>query len=331
MARPTMADIARVAEVNTATVSRALAGSPLVNSATRLKVRKVAEDLGYVSPAERAPRVEREKQILVALNDIANPFYSDVVSAIAEVAQEGGYGVLIGNTFLRPDIERRIALSFLSGTVDGLIVQTGRLPKELSRIPDIAQRAVAVAAPIEGLMTIGIDEFAAAKEAVHYLISLGHSDIAHIAGPPAPNSDHRERGYASALREAGLTVNPMRTAPGNFSIRSGQEAARVILSRAPAPTAIFCANDEMAIGAICVCKQMGLRVPQDISIVGFDDVEIAEFYDPNLTTIRQPRRELGQRAMVELLGLLEEGHRPSAELVKLHHTLIVRGSTQRKP
>lgn len=332
MARPTMADIARVAEVNAGTVSRALAGSPLVNAETRRKVLAVAEELGYVLPGARSSRGERERNILIALNDIANPFFSDVVSAVAEVAQEGGYGVLIGNTFSRPDIERRIAQTFLAGTVEGLVIQTGHVPKELARVPDLARRAVAVAVPIEGsgLTTIGIDEFAAASEAVTYLIALGHRDIAHIAGPPAPTNADRERGYRSAMAQAGLSVDPSRIVPGNNTMRSGQEAAMVLLSRLPTPTAIFCGNDEMAIGAITICKQKGLRVPQDISIVGFDDVDIAEFYDPPLTTVRQPRRELGRRAMVELLSLLEDNEREAGERIVLPHTLVVRGSTERR-
>jgi len=332
MARPTMADIARVAGVNAGTVSRALAGSPLVNAETRRRIRAAAEELGYVGPPGRAGREERDRQILIALNDIANPFFSDVVSAIAEVAQEGGYGVLIGNTFSRPDIERRIAQTFLSGAVDGLIIQTGRLPRELSRLPDLARRAIAVAVPIEGsgLTTVGIDEFAAAREAVDYMIALGHRDIAHIAGPPAPTNADRERGYRSAMAAAGLAVDPSRIVLGNNTMRSGQEAAMVILSRLPTPTAIFCGNDEMAIGAMTICKQKGLRVPQDISIVGFDDVEIAEFYDPPLTTIRQPRQELGRRAMAELLSLLEDDGREIGQRIVLQHTLVVRASTERR-
>lgn len=332
MGRPTLADIARIAQVNAGTVSRALAGSPLVSPETRRKIRAAADDLGYVSPGAKASGEESDRQILIALNDIANPFFSDVVSAIAEVAQEAGYGVLIGNTFARPDIERRIARNFLAGTVDGLIIQTGHLPEELLRVPDLEHRVVAVAVPIEGseLTTIGIDEFAAAKEAVAYLIALGHKDIGHIAGPPAPTNRERERGYRAAMTEAGYAIDAARIVPGTNTIRSGQEAAMQMLSHLPRPSAIFCANDEMAIGAITICKQKGLRVPEDLSIVGFDDVEMAEFYDPPLTTVRQPRRDLGRRAMVELLTLLDGTQRDVGGKITLPHTLVVRGSTGRR-
>jgi LacI family repressor for deo operon, udp, cdd, tsx, nupC, and nupG len=331
MGRPTMADVAKIAGVNAATVSRALAGSELVTAETRAKVKAAAAEVGYVHNGPLAQRDQRERQVLITLKDIANPFFSDVVSAIAEVAQEAGFGVLIGNTFARPDIEKRVATNFLSGTVDGLIIQTGHVPRELAKSPDFARRAVAVSLPIakSGLTTIGIDEFAAAKEAVAFLVSLGHRDIAHIAGPPAPTNEDRLRGYRSALADAGLTVEESRIAFGDNTIRSGQEAAMVILSRLPAPTAIFCANDEMAIGAITVCKQKGLRVPEDVSIIGFDDVEIAGYYDPSLTTVRQPRRELGRRAMIELLALLDGTQRETGERITLGHTLVVRNSTAR--
>ena len=129
------------------------------------------------------------------------------------------------------------------------------------------------------------------------------------------------------MSEAGLELDPARIVPGENTMRSGQEAAMVLLSRLPMPTAIFCANDEMAIGAITVCKQKGLRVPEDVSIVGFDDVEIAEFYDPPLTTVRQPRRELGRRAMIELMALLDDERVETGRNIILPHTLIVRGST----
>ena len=329
MPRPTMAAVARLAGVNAGTVSRALAGSSLVSAETRARIRAAAQELGY--PLFDAPTTEKEseRQVLVALRDIANPFFSDVVSGIAEVAQDAGCGVLIGNTFSRPDVERRLAANFLSGAVAGLIIQTGHLPRELEHLRDLKRRAIAVAVPIEeaGLTTVGIDEFAAAKEAVSYLIALGHRDIGHIAGPPAPTNASRQRGYRAAMSEAGLELDPARIVPGENTMRSGQEAAMVLLSRLPMPTAIFCANDEMAIGAITVCKQKGLRVPEDVSIVGFDDVEIAEFYDPPLTTVRQPRRELGRRAMIELMALLDDERVETGRNIILPHTLIVRGST----
>jgi LacI family repressor for deo operon, udp, cdd, tsx, nupC, and nupG len=126
-----------------------------------------------------------------------------------------------------------------------------------------------------------------------------------------------------------FALEETRIAVGDHTIRSGQEAAMVILSRMPIPTAIFCANDEMEIGAITVCKEKGLRVPEDISIVGFDDIEIAAYYNPSLTTVRQPRRELGRRAMIELLSLLDGTQREAGERINLAHTLVVRNSTAR--
>jgi LacI family transcriptional regulator, repressor for deo operon, udp, cdd, tsx, nupC, and nupG len=329
--RPTMADVARLAGVNTATVSRALAGSPLVTPETRQRVADAVRETGYViHQAARNLRENRSRQVLVALPNIANPFFSAVVSGIEEVAQRAGFAVLLGNTEGRPDGEQKVARQLLTGAVDGLLVHIGRLPEDLQRIPDLARKVVVVANPVpgSGLTTVGIDETAAANDATAYLVSLGHRRIGHVGGPPNVNSADRLAGYRSALATAGLEPDDRLIRSGDNSVESGQAAARSILTASSPPTALFCANDAMAIGAIIAAKQLGLRVPADLSIVGFDDIEIAAFYDPPLTTIHQPRREIGKRSMSELVALLEGRRKTVGRRITLPHALIVRGSTQ---
>jgi len=331
--RATMADVARLAGVTPGTVSRALAGSTLVTPETRAKVTAAVQATGYVvNQAARSLRENRSRQILVALPNIANPFFAQVVAAVEQVAQEAGYAVLISNTGNTAVGERRVAQILLKGAVDGLIVHTGRLPADLAGIPDIARRVVAVAAPLPGseITSVVIDECAAAREAASYLIGLGHRTIAHIGGPPSVNSEARRRGYCDALVSAGMLVDEALIGSGNNTIASGQEAARIILSRQPRPTAVFCANDEMAIGTTIVAKEMGLRVPDDVSIVGFDDVDIAAYYDPPLTTVRLPRDEIGRTGMKELLALLDGKRKRTGRRIVLPHLLVVRQSTRNR-
>jgi LacI family repressor for deo operon, udp, cdd, tsx, nupC, and nupG len=332
--RPTMADVARLAGVTPGTVSRALAGSSLVTAETRAKIEDAVRATGYViNHAARNLRESRSRQILVALPNIANPFYSAVVSGVEEVARAAGYGVLLGNTRDLPDGEREIARHLLTGAVDGLLLHIGRVPEDLRRVPDLARKAIVIATPIEGsgLTTVLIDEEGAARQAVAHLLSLGHRRIGHIGGPPNVNSWDRLAGYRAALAAAGVGSDDRLVRFGDNSVESGKAMAQEVLASPRPPTALFCANDGMAIGAVIASKAMGLRVPDDVSIVGFDDVEIAAFYDPPLTTVRQPRQEIGRAAAAELLALLEGRRKRTGRRITLPHSFVVRASTQALP
>jgi LacI family repressor for deo operon, udp, cdd, tsx, nupC, and nupG len=329
--RPTMADVARLAGVTPGTVSRALAGSPLVTAETRARIDATVHATGYViHHAARNLRENRSRQVLIALPNIANPFFAEVVAEAEEAAQAAGYGVLIGNTAERPDGDSKIAQNLLTGAVDGLLLNIGHVPAELAGLQDIGRKVVAVAVPIPGfaITSVAIDQVSAAKEAVSYLIALGHRRIAHIGGPPSVTSEGRLKGYRLALSSAGIAPNDALVRFGHNTIPSGQAAATELLADSTRPTALFCANDEMAIGAIIAAKSIGLRVPGDLSVVGFDDIEMAAFYDPPLTTIHQPRREIGRVGLTELLALLEGRRKRSGRRITLEHSLIVRGSTE---
>lgn len=321
-ARPKMEDIARLAGVSVSTVSRALAGSAKVTGDTRERIEAAVRQTGYVvNQVAQGLRLQRSRQLLVLLPTIANPFFPEIVQGIAEAAGAAGYGVLVGSTEGDAAREALLARQLLTGVVDGLVLLTGRIPAGLD-LPTAAGQVVAVSETIAGalLPTIAIDNEAAAATAVGHLRDLGHRRIAHIAGPPGNVlTAQRVRGWRLAQNAAEALDLPVF---GDFTMASGEAAMKILLARKPRPSAVFCANDEMAIGAIKAARDAGLRVPDDVSIVGFDDISYAAFTDPPLTTIRQPRREFGRAAVAVLL----DGAVPVA---RMGYELIIRRSTSR--
>jgi LacI family transcriptional regulator, repressor for deo operon, udp, cdd, tsx, nupC, and nupG len=263
----------------------------------------------------------------VLLPDIANPFFSVLLQGIEEQARSHDMAVLIGDT----GVDRAIAETYwrlMQGQrADGIILLNGFLPfKPVRRAADypivvVSERIAAVDAPF-----VGIDNAAAAFDAVSYLARLGHVRVAHICGP-ADNvlTVERRAGYRKAVEAHGLASWPEAIQRGEFSIDAGRAATARLLAASPLPTAIFAANDEIAIGAIMEAKARGLRVPDDLSVVGFDDIEMGQICDPALTTVYQPRREMGRKALETLTRLVETpGERPSDIL--LDYKLVVRDS-----
>jgi LacI family repressor for deo operon, udp, cdd, tsx, nupC, and nupG len=325
--RPKMEDIARLANVSVATVSRALAGSPRVTAETRRRIEALVAQTGYVvNHAAAGLRLQRSRQVLVLLPTIANPFFSDVVLGIEDAAQQAGFSVLIASTGGLREREDVLARPLLTGAVDGLILLTGRKPGVVDS-QELDRRIVALSERIAGLAVVTTDNVAASHAAAAHLIVLGHRRIGHIGGP-AGNilSADRQRGYRAALAAAGIAFDGRLVAAGDFTFAAGAEAMRRLLAATPAPTAVTCANDELAIGAIGAARAAGLRVPRDLSVVGFDDIQFAAAFDPPLTTIRQSRREMGARAMALLADVLE-GRPPARRRVLLPYALVLRGST----
>lgn len=327
--RPTMADIARRAGVSVSTVSRALAGSPLVATELRGRIARIAGESDYVvNQVARGLRLQRSRQILIILPTIANPFFAEVVLGVEEAAQARGHGVLVGNTSGSAERAAALARNLLTGAVDGLILLMGRIPDSLS---DLAarERVVAISEKVPDLdvPTVSINNAAAAHEATAHLVGLGHRRIAHIAGRAGSNvATQRIVGYRSALAAAGLPVRDEMIVAGDFSVASGEAAMGRLLDLDSPPSAVFCAGDEMAVGAINAAIARGLRVPGDLSVVGFDDLPIASAFNPRLTTIHQPRREMGRAAAELLIDHIEDKSRPAPSR-QLPHRLVVRAST----
>jgi len=325
-ARPRMTEIAALVGVSVATVSRALAGSPLVTVETREAVERVVRQAGYtINHAGRGLRLQVSHRILVLLPTLSNPFFAEIVQGLDEKAQKSGFSVLVGSTEGSVERENALARQLLSGAADGLVLLTGRIPHAL-RGPAATQRIVAVSEQVSDTTVpmVGIDNKSAARHGTRHLIELGHRRIAHIAGPRG-NILTRQRlaGYRAALRASGLPFDPDLVVDGDFSVEAGGRAMQILLQRAPRPTAVFCANDDSALGATAVAKQAGLAIPADLSVVGFDDIGYAAFFDPPLTTIRQPRRQFGQLAAAILLREM-----PASGAVMLPYEMVLRRSTR---
>jgi LacI family repressor for deo operon, udp, cdd, tsx, nupC, and nupG len=326
----TIEDVARLAGVSIATVSRALHHPAKVAEATRKKVLAAIDSTGFTANAmAQSLRLKSTRMILVIVPDIGNTFFASILRGLEAVAQQRGYGLLIGNSENDPAIEETYVSYLRSGKVDGLVLLSGRLPWPAGSIPANPPPMISVCEEIEmpGLPFIGIDNMAAARLATEHLIAAGHRRIAYVAGP-ARNilTRQRQEGYAAALAAAGIPLDPALLLPGDFSIESGVQAAADIAGMKEPPTAFFCANDEMAIGVIMELTRRGLKVPEDVAVMGFDDIQFSSCTNPPLTTVRQPRREIGEEAMGVLLDLIETGTPPSLHRV-LPVELIVRGST----
>ncbi|PKR55683.1 LacI family DNA-binding transcriptional regulator [Thalassospira marina] len=307
----TIEDVASEAGVSIATVSRALHKPQLVSQRTREKVQHAIAATGYTANVmARNLRLSRSGMILLLVPDIGNPFFAEILSGIEQGASRAGYNVLIGDTQNDPEREATYAAYLRSNQADAMILLNGHLPSPLSQAPQTgAPPVVAVCERIPGsnLPTVIIDNQQAACDATRHLTGLGHTRIAHIAGP-AKNilTIDRVAGFHEAMTEAGIRQFAHVEYSPDFGIEAGIRAARQLLQSATPPTAFFCASDGMAIGAIVAAKELGLNVPRDISVVGFDDIHFAANYDPPLTTIRQPRRRLGEQAIALVLERLDK-------------------------
>lgn len=329
--RARIKDIAESLGVSAATVSRALAGTGLVAEPTLSRIQDAARALNYrPNVSARNLRTQRSMAVLMVVRDIGNPFYIEVMKGVEAKAREAGYSVLMGNTENDPEREVEYFDMLRDGHADGMILMTGQLPSKpgfRAELPDDLPVVVALEAITgTGFPHVEIDNISAARDAVRYLISLGHSRIAHISGPlPEIMASHRHHGYRSAMAEARLPVLPGYEQRGDYLLQSGQELCAVLCDLPQPPTAIFCANDEMAFGVIHELRARGLDVPGDVSVVGFDDIYLSKAIYPPLTTVSQPRAEIGRTAMSVLLDIMSGQEAPAGPVI-MPTTLQRRGS-----
>jgi LacI family repressor for deo operon, udp, cdd, tsx, nupC, and nupG len=328
---PTIYDIARHAGVSAGTVSRALSRPEKVLPATRERIEQAAAALGYVpNVAARTLKTHRSGKILVTVPDIANPFFAQILQGAEEAAQAADYAVLLGDTQHQPQREERYAQMLRRNEADGLIVLGHRLPPTAREIvKQFGSTAPVVNGcefdPALGIPSVHIDNAAASRTAMEHLYGLGHERIAVVGGPP-DNPLHQQRlEGAKAAAGARGRLRLLTIVPGDFSVESGYAAAKKLLSRAPTPTAAFCFSDQMALGVLAACRDLGLRVPEDFSIVGFDDLASSRYLTPPLTTIAQPMREIGVRAVNLLLAIIEAVEVPHQQT--LDFSLMLRAST----
>jgi LacI family transcriptional regulator, repressor for deo operon, udp, cdd, tsx, nupC, and nupG len=325
-------DVAKLAEVSTATVSRALATPERVSPEARARVLEAIAKTGYVpNPAARTLRSQKTYMVLVVLPDLANTFFSKILRGIEETLFEAGYGMIISDLDGSAEKEAHLATFTAAGRVDGAILLNGRLfgqgPDGEGQRARVAIPLVAVCEAIPGadIPQIEIDNRAASSRMTQHLASLGHRSIAYVSGPVG-NILERERfqGFKDGLEAVSLQFDPNLVIPGDYTIEAGMAAGRDLLARSVRPSAVFCTSDEMAIGLTRTLLSAGLRVPEDVSVAGFDDIEFAAVAEPSLTTIHQPRRELGQAAASALIDLLQG--RKSPKRIRLETALVIRDS-----
>jgi LacI family repressor for deo operon, udp, cdd, tsx, nupC, and nupG len=327
----TITDVARRAGVSTATVSRALGKPDHVAEETRAAVFSAIQETGYIPNATaRSLRARSTKMVLALLNGIGDSFFTAILNAVEEALFEAGYGMVMGDT--RGDTARESHYDRLvrSGQVDGVLLFSGRLPDASFVDLDTSVPLTLVCNDIPELSVPFVESANrdAARTLTEYLISVGHRRIAHIAGPMrGPESEDRIAGYREALAAAGIAFDADLVWQGSYRSETGAEVAVThFLPMTERPTAVFAANDESAIGFIKAVRDAGLSVPQDVSVAGFDDIGYAALFDPGLTTMRQPRAELGRVAAQILVRRMNGKGSPPPRITRLPCTLIVRES-----
>ncbi|WP_170462413.1 LacI family DNA-binding transcriptional regulator [Ruegeria arenilitoris] len=334
----TIQDVARVANVSAATVSRVLSNPGVVSDRTRESVLQAIQSTGYrVNRAARNLRMQRANAVLVLVPNLGKPFYSGILAGISEAFSGTDFNVLITDTESDPIGETTLADYFLDGRIDGALALDGQLNEtalQKCASAGAGDRVVFLCEWVTGqpFPVIRSDNAKGARLAIRHLYDLGHRKIAHVTGPEGNVlTTARREGMVAERTRLGLPARPEWIIRGDFSLESGYEAAARILDMPDRPTAVFCSADMVAFGLIAGLHAGGLRVPQDISVVGFDDIEMSEYYVPALTTIRQDRHLLGQRAAKVLLSRLsDDRHTPDAE-TPIPVELIVRESTAPPP
>lgn len=314
----TIRDVAAGAGVSVATVSRVFNQKGPIREETVRRVMDVAGALQYIPHAgARSLSTRSTRTIGVVLPDLHGEFFSEVIRGIDLAARESGYHLLLSGSHADRD-EMRAVVQAVRGLVDGLIVMSPDLDASalLGELPG-GIPVVLLNAKVDGRPSITIDNAGGARGVVRHLASLGHKHIAFIGGPPRnADAEQRRRGFRTGVRAHGIEGVEL---AGDFTEDSGYEAGQAIAAMKPRPTAAFAANDSMAIGALSAFRDARVRVPDQIALVGFDDIPIARFLDPPLTTVKVPIAELGRRG---LQILVSEDSQPA----RLQTSLIVRRS-----
>src|SRR3982751_2540072 len=323
-------DIARLAGVSHSTVSRALHNSPLIPAATAQRIQRIAQEQGYTASAVARSRVTRRTQAIgVVVTSIADPFNGDLVDGIEEVANERGYSVILATSQADPDRELAVVRSCQERRVDGILVASSRVGALY--VPLLSELEVPIVLinnqhGSEFAYSIRIDNVDGMRLATEHLVELGHTEIAYVGDRFGLHSDEeRFEGYREALRSRQISVNQGLVVRGDGKADQGATALDQLLSTQPRPTAVVCYNDMTALGLMHRAQELGMRVPDALSVTGFDDIPFAAFAGPPLTTVRQPRRDMGRQAMRLLFALLS-GEQPEKTSI-INGELIVRGST----
>ena len=342
----TIVDVARLAEVSTSTVSNLLNGrDERMRPATRDRILNAIDELGYKpNVAARQLKTGQSSAIGLIVPSVANPFYGIFAQHVEQAALQRGYQVLLGNSQRDTDREKAYAEELWGYGVRGMIFGSSLV--DFTHLFDLVERGMNVVAfdrPAQAsdrlaIDSIGVDNVQAARVVTKHLLALGHRRIGFLSGPIRSVSRlDRLQGYRDVLTEAGIAPDERLIWQGTFSnsygdaraVDRGRQGAQELLSIADPPTALFAVNDMYAFGAYAGARDLGLRIPSDISIVGFDDIALADVVEPPLTTIRQPVEGIAQAAVERLVGRLEGAFEAKPNHQTLPAQLILRGSTAR--
>ena len=327
----TITDVAKLAGVSPVTVSRVVNDAPHVNLKTRARVEQAIRELGYVpNVAAASLRSKRTRSLALILPDVTNPFWTTVARGVEDAAQSRGYSVFLCNTDEDLAKQARYLEFVTSQRVDGVVIAPcGRDALQLARLRDRDIPTVVVDRYIDGWETDTVrgDSLSGAYALAKHLIGLGHRRIAIISGPlNTSTAEDRVTGYSAALAEAGIALDPRLIQRGEFRAASGEELAHRLLDEQPRPTAIFAANNAIAMGVIDAAAQRGLRIPQDLALVCFDDLPSVSHLFPFLTVVVQPVYEMGVNAAQLLLSRLDATAPFEPRHIVLPTRMIVRHS-----
>jgi DNA-binding LacI/PurR family transcriptional regulator len=325
----TIRDIARIANVSRSTVSLALNDSPRINPETKKRVLEIVQRLDYHPNAMARALVEKRSRVLALLvpqidHVFSDSYFSETVSGITDVIYGRGYSLTLEVTtqrFIDDAVYERL---FQERRIDGMLIVGSLTTDEwISRLRDRGRPICLVNSVWEGVSSLVADNRAGAERVVDHLVGLGHREIGYIKGLDITTvGQQRDEGFRAALERHGPKYDEDLVAYGNFSEQSGHEAMKELLGRSRRPTAVFTTNDMMALGSVRAIRDHGLRVPEDVAIVGGDDIPLAHYVTPALTTIRQPMDEIGSLAVGTLISRLEVDDGKTPEPLAPFHRVV---------
>ncbi|EHK9178589.1 substrate-binding domain-containing protein [Vibrio parahaemolyticus] len=330
----TMKDIAKLAGVSTSTVSHVINKTRFVSEEISERVNNAAKELNYYAPSAlaRSLKVNRTKTIGMLVTTSTNPFFGEVVKGVERSCYHKGYSLILCNTEGDNERMRQSINTLLQKRVDGLILMCSSLEGEridvFERYPDIPVVVMDWGPMLFTSDKIQDNSLRGGYLAAKYLIDCGHTEIGCITGPLIKHqAQMRYEGYKRAMNEAGLEFNANWIIESDFECEGGYQAFKKMAERGTLPSSIFVSNDMMAMGVINAANELGIKVPDNLSIIGYDDIHIAKFMSPSLTTIHQPKYRLGQAAVETLVRRLDDKSN-EAQVVQLEPTLVVRNSVK---
>ncbi len=331
--RVTISQVAREAGVSTQTISRVLNNRPDVSEETRQRVQEIIARLGYQPNALARGLVSRRTHTLGLITaDFSDYFFTQVIAGAEVEARKHGYFFMLGSTERNPQDEPEYIRLLTERYVDGILFARPSTEPDSRHLVSLLRDRVPVVTtayhlPGEPLTVVDVDNVDGGHQATRCLLERGHAHIAMITGPASWKSvADRSLGYGQALHEAGIAPDPALTVEGDWSYQSGYRAMQALIAHGRPFSGLFAQNDQMAIGAIRALREAGRRVPQDVAVVGYDDIPVAAYSDPPLTTIRQPMQEVGALATRLLIQAIENPSAVPGGEVLLKAQLVRRGS-----